>query len=79
MSDCQIGPVFHVILRNETAICNCFTDVFAGHESGIEKRCLWEHCVKPYMKNFATSPYDHVFMTNVCLDAVLGWLRSFIQ
>ena len=77
MSDRQIGSVFHVILlavfnRNETATCNCFIDVYSRHESDIEKRCLWEHCVKPYMKNFATSPCPHVVIMYLCLDAVLG-------
>ena len=77
MSDRQIDPVFHVTLlaifiRNETAICNCFIDVYSRHESDIEKRCLWEHFVKSYMKNFATSPCYHVTITYVCLDAVLG-------
>ena len=74
MSDRQIGPVFRVILfavfiRNETATCNCLIDVYSRHESDIEKRCLWEHCVKPYMKNFATSPCYHVVITYVCLGA----------
>ena len=55
MSDRQIGPVFHVILlavfiRKETANCNCLIDVYSRRESDIEKRCLWEHCVKTYMK-----------------------------
>ena len=73
-SDCQIGPVFHVILlpvfiRDETATCNCLIDACSRHESDIEKRCLWKHCVKPYMKNFATSPCYHVVITYVCLDA----------
>ena len=76
-SDRQIDPVFHVILLavfigNETATCNCLIHVYSKHESDIEKRCLWEHCVKPYMKNFATSPCYHVVITYVCLDAVLG-------
>ena len=74
MSDRQIGPVFRVILfavfiRKETATCNCLIDVYSRHESDIQKRCLWEHCVKPYMKNFATSPCYHVVITYVCLDA----------
>ena len=77
MSDRQIGSVFDVILlavfiRNETAICNCFIDVYSRHESDIENGCLWEHCVKPYTKNFATSPCCHVVITYICLDAVLG-------
>ena len=74
MSDRQIDSVFHVILlavfnRNETATCNCLIDVYSRHESDIEKRCLWEHCVKPYMKNFATSPCYHVVITYVSLGA----------
>ena len=74
MSDRQIGPVFHVILlpvfiRKETATCNCLIDVYSRYESDIEKRCLWKHCVKLYMKNFGTSPCYHVVITYVCLDA----------
>ena len=77
MSDRQIGAFFHVILlavfiRNETAACNCLIDVYSRHESDIEKRCLWEHCVKAYMKNFAIGPCYHVVITHVCVGAVLG-------
>ena len=73
-SDRQIGPVFHVILlavfiRNETATCNCLIDVYSRHESDIEKQWFWKHCVKPRMKNFATSPCYLVVITYVCLDA----------
>ena len=75
--DHQIGPVLCVILlavfiRNETATCNCLIDVLSKwlfKTSDIEKRCLWENCVKPYMKNFATSPCYHVVITYVCLGA----------
>ena len=72
-SDHQIGPVFHVILltvfiRNETTTCNCLIDFYSRHESDIEKRYLWEHCVKPYMENVASSPCYHVVITYVCLD-----------
>ena len=68
MSDHQIGPAFHIILLavficNETATCNCFVDVYSRHESDIEKWCLWKHCVKPYMKNFAATPCSHVVIT----------------
>ena len=77
MSDRQIDPVFHVTLLavfigNETTTCNCLIDVYSRHESDIEKRCLWELCVNPYMKNFATSLCPHVVITYLCLDAVLG-------
>ena len=77
-SDRQISPVFHVILfavsiRNETATCNCLIKVlskgYSRHESDVEKRCLSEHCVKTYMKNFATSPYYRVVIKYVCLGA----------
>ena len=72
MSDRQIGTAFHVILlavfiRNETTTYNCLTDVYSRHESDIGKQCLWGHCVKPYMKNFATSPCYHAVITYVCL------------
>ena len=77
MSDRQIGPVFHVILlavfiRSKTATRNCLINVYSRHESDIKKRCLWEHCVEPNMKDFATSLCYHVVMTYVCLDSVLG-------
>ena len=68
MPDRQIGPVLSVILlavfiRNETATCNCLIDVLSKwlfKTSDIEKRFSWEHCVKPYMKSFATSPGYHL-------------------
>ena len=45
---------------------------YSRHESDIEKRCLWKHCVKPCMKNVATSPYYHVVITYVWLGASLS-------
>ena len=40
---------------------------YSRHELDIEKRCLWEHCVKTYMKDFATSPCYRVIIMYVCL------------
>ena len=42
MSDRQIGPVirailFAIFIRNETATCNCFIDVYSRDELDIEK------------------------------------------
>ena len=58
-----------VFIPNKTATCNYLIDVYSRHESDIEKRCLWKHCVKPYMKDFAASPCYDVVITHVCLDA----------
>ena len=58
-------PFFHVILFAmepplAIVLSMSYPNCYSRHQLDFGRQCLWEHCGKIYLKNFATSPCYHV-------------------